>query len=116
MESAVEPRVFPTQSTNHDLSKASDHGKLLPGISYMDYTGSPSSYAGVRAALTDFNPSLDFLLPIGDPINIGLAFTALYRLGHTKIQVLKWNRIRSRYYPLTVTLDQIKWTVPEREE
>ena len=53
--------------------------------------------------LEDFSDE-DFLLPIGDPVAIGLAtyVAAYYNSGRVKF--LKWDRQEKRYYPVTSNL------------
>jgi hypothetical protein len=111
----VKSKVYPTQtSPKHDLSKALQFGDLMPCLTSADYAGSNTTYAKIRAMLAQFDSKVDFLLPIGDPVNIGLAFTALYRMGHNKVRVLKWHRVKAKYQPVLVVLDQIPWA-PERQ-
>jgi hypothetical protein len=47
--------------------------------------------------LVPFEPEKDFLVPVGSPIAIGLAFAALQDSGVGEFNVLKWNNQSNKY-------------------
>ena len=57
----------------------------------------------VGARLNKFNSGTDALVLSGDPVNIGLAMSAVLR-KEGKITVLKWNRHSNNYVPIKISL------------
>lgn len=99
-------RVFVTQATNLDLVKATRFGELVPLIQQsMNIIMQPTEIINsLHEGLQDYTPE-DFILPTGDPVIIGLAFTiaAAYSRGH--LRVLKWDRQVNDYYPVRLNLN-----------
>lgn len=56
-----------------------------------------------RKVLSDFNPTTDYVVPIGDPVSITIVAALLSEL-HEVIPVLKWDGEFEAYYPVTIDL------------
>lgn len=106
-------RVFVTQcpafknaeggwTEKYDLEDAKRFGELvrLHGAGNVRAVGIVMD--GLRRALRDFSDE-DFLLPLGDPILIGVATALAAQANRGRVRMLKWDR-RSRGYAL-VTLE-----------
>lgn len=61
------------------------------------HDGNKDIVKSIYASLKDFNPTGDFLVPVGSPISIGVAFAALDNCGVNEFNVLKWNNQSNRY-------------------
>lgn len=98
-------RVFVVQETDINLVKATRFGELiclLPGR--LNITMSPAPVIRtLKAKLKDFCDT-DYLLPIGDPIAIGLAFTIAVEMNRGKFRALKWDKQGNSYYVVNVNL------------
>lgn len=102
------PVVFVTQETNHNFTKAERYGEVV-FLTSKEFSRSSNSKRNdeiieeMRHGLRNFRPGVDFLLPSGSPIAIGVAF-ALICLGcldhPKKIQVLQWDNREYNYYPI----------------
>lgn len=46
----------------------------------------------------------DWLLAMGDPAIIGVAFAIAAERNHGRVNVLKWDRMEKAYYPVTIQL------------
>lgn len=99
------PKVFVTQDSNHNLTPALKHGEVIL-LSFKDYplwdvTLGRQAFLAMRKILADYDPTSDFVLPLGDPIAIGMAFT-LVALKHGRIRILKYDRQSFSYVPLEI--------------
>lgn len=54
----------------------------------------------IHHALRDFNADSDYLVLVGDPINIGLALQVMLKKGGGTI--LKWDRQTNAYIPIKI--------------
>lgn len=48
----------------------------------------------------------DFILPVGDPVAIGIACAVAAEVNGGRFKVLKWDRQERLYYPVAVDLSQ----------
>ena len=46
----------------------------------------------------------DWLLAMGDPAIIGIAFAIAASINHGRVNLLKWDKIERSYYPVKVNL------------
>lgn len=99
-------KVFVTEDTRHNLAHAMEYGdiEILESADFPLFRNGQEVTDRIRRGLQLFNPEKDFLLLIGDPIIVGLAFAALDRMGHKVIRVLKWDRQSTKYIPVNVPL------------
>ena len=51
--------------------------------------------------MADFSPD-DYILAIGDPVAVGIAFTLAARLTGGRVTVLKWDRQSAEYYAVPI--------------
>ena len=112
MSEKIGPRVFVVQEP---VKKTSD-GSYIP---YMNLT--PASAFGaikflidprnqslsteptvevIKQKLANYNDS-DFLVPVGDPVAIGIAMVVAALVNKGAVKVLKWNRETSAYIPVS---------------
>ena len=105
-EPAFSPRVFITQETDLDLVKATRFGELSALVPYrMNVVMQPSDVINtLYEKLADYSPE-DFLLPTGDPVIIGLAFTVASQMSLGHLRVLKWDRMINDYYAVRLNLN-----------
>lgn len=59
--------------------------------------------ASIRTALAKFN-SDDFILLIGDPVLIGIAFYYAARANNGAVTCLKWDKQQKQYFPIKLNL------------
>lgn len=112
------PRVFiPQVPSRYDagagqrvpsvnLRPAAEFGELVPMLPSigMEAMLSPQPVTNkMKAALSDFTDQ-DFLLCLGDPTAIGIAFALAARANNGKVRVLKWLKQERRYIVQEVTL------------
>jgi len=96
----LNPRVFVTQGTDLDLSKAARFGELeviMPTRTNIVAASNPTFWR-IFDGLKDFNGDTDYLLPLGDPVVIGLTFLSLAEKNLETLRILKWDRHLNDYY------------------
>lgn len=98
-------RVFVTEDSPHNLAHALTYGELviLEQQDYPLFTDGRPVVQRLRNKLRDFNPALDYLLLVGDPILMALCFQIVSDTC-SFIRVLKWDRQASRYVPVNINL------------
>lgn len=90
-------------SAGKDLSAAAEFGTVRYLLSGPDEDYSPAQMVSViRKGLTEFTDD-DYLLPLGNPVAIGIATALAVEENYGRIRFLKWDR-RSRRY-LVVSID-----------
>jgi hypothetical protein len=101
----MKPKVFVTEDTRHNLAHAMEFGDIviLEREDFPQFRNGQEVVDRMRRALSDFTTS-DYLLVVGDPILMGLAFAILKGFGFNSIRVLKWDRQATRYIPHNVPL------------
>jgi hypothetical protein len=101
------PRVFITQETQVDYTKAQQFGDLMP-VTAKDLSNVPGSAINrdivttIAAKLRHFNPDEDFLLISGSPYVGALCAWQLGRIGIHKFTILRWSNQDRCYYPVEV--------------
>lgn len=87
-----------------DVSPALEHGELKvllpPGMNF--YAAAPVVQQ-MRADLREFDPEVDALLPMGDPLVMAAAAALLGRRLE-RFTMLKWDRITRTYLKFNVEL------------
>lgn len=101
------PRVFVVQESALNLVRATKFGELVPLLpGRLNITMSPAPVLReLKAKLKDFGDA-DYLLPVGDPVAIGLAFTVAAEVNRGKLRVLKWDKGGGAYYVVNVNLHE----------
>lgn len=99
------PKVFVTQDTNHNLTPALKYGEVIM-LSFKDHplwdlTLGRQAVLGMKKLLEDYDPTQDYILPLGDPLAIGITF-ALVAIKHGRVRVLKFDRQNFSYIPLEI--------------
>jgi hypothetical protein len=100
-------RVFITQETHVDYTKAQEFGDLTP-ITAKDLSNVPGSainrdiVSTIVTKLRHFNPDEDFLLISGSPYVGALCTWQLGRIGINKFTMLRWSNQDRCYYPVEV--------------
>jgi hypothetical protein len=85
------------QETDHNLHPAKEFGDLFVVFTRDDLQrGHEHMIDKLSRVMTKIQP-WDFILPIGDPVAIGLAITVALKKTDGKISVLKWNKQRWKY-------------------
>lgn len=85
----------------YPLDSLERYGQLVPCVDVGNIPRDVGQMArAIETSLEDFGPD-DYLVALGDPIAIGLAFLALARLCRP-IRLLKFDRRSGEYSPVTV--------------
>lgn len=94
--------VYVVQLTNHNVAPAMEYGdiEVITRQNFPRFGGSDEHTTMMRGKLARFNINEDYLLIVGDPINIGYVMHIL--LKHGPIQVLKWDHLAAKYIPVVV--------------
>lgn len=114
MTEARKPRVFITQEdTRKNFLPAREFGELevvLPEGSQV-FRNSVPTVAEVRRKMADFSDE-DYILPVGDPVSIGVACATAAMVNEGRFKVLKFDRqmYRDRGVPVyySVEVDMLK--------
>lgn len=98
--------VYVVQETNLNLIKATKFGELIPLLpARTNITMNPIHIVrDLKRKLKNFTDA-DYLLPIGDPIAIGLAFTIAGEINMGKFRALKWDRQAGDYYVVSCNIN-----------
>ncbi len=98
--------VYITQEVRgRDITDAMTFGDLqilVPAKEQVSFSTQPT-VRRIARGLQKFNDK-DFLLLFGDPVCIAIACAEAARVNNGKFNVLKWDRLEERYYPLEVDL------------
>ncbi len=88
----------------YDLSAAEEFGRIVRVLGYGNVEVDPKTcYRRFREVMTDFDPELDSVLLVGDPVACARAVHYLgTELCHGAFNVLKWDRREGRYHPYCV--------------
>ena len=98
--------VYVTQENPRvDIVSASKWGDLVPLASPFDqiHLNSGRIVSQLRRKLKDFNDD-DWLLAMGDPAIIGVAFAIAADVNRGRVGLLKWDKIEKIYYPVSVSV------------
>ncbi len=94
-------KVYVVQRTEHNFVPATDYGDIefVALVNYPKFENPQKHIDFMKSKLETFGPS-DYLLVVGDPINIGVAMAILSKRG--AFTVLKWDNVSSKYVPVTI--------------
>ena len=98
--------VFVTQENPRvDIISATKYGDLEPLASPFDqvHLNPGRIVSQLRRKLQKFNDD-DWLLAMGDPAIIGIAFALAASVNHGRVNLLKWDKMERSYYPVRVNL------------
>jgi hypothetical protein len=98
--------VYVTQENPRlDMVSATKWGELIPLSSSYDqiHLDPQRMVVQIRNRLRDFSDD-DFLLALGDPAIIGIAFAVASDQNRGRINLLKWDRRESMYYQVEIRL------------
>ena len=98
--------VFVTQENPRvDIVSANQWGDLVPLASPFDQVLiNPGRMVSVmRRKLKGFSDN-DWLLAMGDPAIIGIAFAIAADANRGRVNLLKWDKIEKTYYPVKVSV------------
>lgn len=108
MNEKINSTVYVVQgSHNIDLTSASHYGELVRVTKDnfpINFGDDVRHVLAFKTALKNFNPATDYLLVVGDPVNIGLAFAVLLQMGIRVFRVLKFQRQAGQYITVTVEI------------
>jgi hypothetical protein len=98
--------VYVTQENPRvDIVSAIKYGDLIPLASPFDqvHLNPGRIVASMRRKLCGFSDD-DWLLCMGDPAIIGIAFAIAASANHDRVNLLKWDKMERSYYPVKVSL------------
>lgn len=95
------PRVFVTQELPISYRKTESYGEVifLTGKEPAQHTGSLRNaeiFAEMAKRMGDYRPGIDYLLPSGSPVAIGLGFLLAWKKG-PQVRVLQWQSRDAKY-------------------
>jgi hypothetical protein len=100
------PKVYVTQENPRvNIVSAAKWGDLEPLTNPFDQIHiNPSRIvAQIRRKLRGFTDD-DWLLAMGDPAIIGVAFAIVAEMNHQRVNILKWDKMEKSYYPVKINL------------
>lgn len=94
-------KVYVVQRTEHNFVSAMDYGSIefVALVNYPKFESPIKHVEFMKSKLEDFGPA-DYLLVVGDPLNIGVAMAILAKKG--AFTVLKWDNMTNKYVPVTI--------------
>ena len=98
--------VYVTQENPRvDIVSATKYGDLEPLASPFDqvHLNPGRIVSQLRRKLQKFGDD-DWLLAMGDPAIIGIAFALAASVNHGRVNLLKWDKMERSYYPVRVNL------------
>ena len=104
LEKGLKMTVYVTQENPRmDILSAREYGELAPLTSPQEQIHlSPGRVvAHIKRRLQHFNDD-DWLLPMGDPAIIGVAFAVAADINNGRINLLKWDKFERTYYPVKI--------------
>lgn len=107
MNKTKQPRVFVTQIPlrrkgeqllpSCNINPAAEHGDIIVMFDgQSNYFGTSDTSSKIIDHFKDFDPDVDFFLPLGDPVLCTIA-AGLLGQRHNNINVLKWDKNLVRY-------------------
>jgi hypothetical protein len=107
------------------VTQENPHLNIVPALKFGDLIALASPFdqvlinpgrivASLRRKLRGFSDD-DWLLCMGDPAIIGIAFAIAADANHDRVNILKWDKMEKSYYPVKVNLhgDGIENLSPE---
>ncbi|PZC48498.1 MAG: hypothetical protein DK304_001411 [Chloroflexi bacterium] len=100
------PVVYVVQENPRvDVVSAAQWGDLIPLANPYDqvHLNPGRIVSSFRRKLRNYNDS-DWLLPLGDPAMIGIAFAVAADMNEGRVNLLKWDRLERHYYPVKISV------------
>jgi hypothetical protein len=93
--------VYVVQRTEHNFVPATDYGDIefVALVNFPKFEDPQKHVDFMRSRLANFG-SNDYLLVVGDPLNIGVAMAILAQRG--PFSVLKWDNMSAKYLPVNI--------------
>jgi len=90
-----------------DLSAASEFGDLKILVRAKDQINEDSKEVTehISKMLWHFDSDVDYLLLSGDPVAIAIACSIASDETNGVYQVLKWDRLKEKYYPVIIDIN-----------
>ena len=88
-----------------DIISATKWGELVPLSNFKDqlHLNTGRLVMQLKRKLKDFDDG-DWLLAIGDPAIIGVAFAIASDFNSGRVNILKWDKIERIYYPVKISI------------
>lgn len=87
-----------------DLTPAAVYGELTFLMEHGNLVLSPAPMVQqLRRALKDFSDD-DYILPVGDPVAIGLVTAIAAQVNHGRVNLLRWDRSARNYITITARI------------
>jgi len=102
-------KVFITQEGNHNYTEAQEFGEVI-FLTSSEFSPIPTSLKNsdiikeIRKNMSDYIPGIDYIMPSGSPIAIGVTFMIAREKGAT-VNILKWDNHYRRYNSIIVKID-----------
>ena len=99
-------KVFVAQENPRvDIISATKWGELIPLANHNDqlHLNPGRLVAQIKRKLKGFDDE-DWLLAIGDPAIIGVAFALVSDFNSGRVNILKWDKIERIYYPVKISI------------
>lgn len=105
------PRVYVTQEIPVNYAEAEKYGAVTflssRELNQMsDSLWNRDVFSYMSRAFKDYRPGVDYLVPSGSPVNIGLGFYLAFQKGAV-VRVLHWQNRERRYHAYDIDIDQI---------
>ena len=100
------PVVYVVQENPRvDVVSAAQWGDLIPLANPYDqvHLNPGRIVLQFRRKLRNYSDS-DWLLPLGDPAMIGIAFAIAADMNEGRVKLLKWDRLERHYYPVKISV------------
>jgi hypothetical protein len=106
MNGTDRPIVYVTQETAHNFVDAEKFGEVrfLTAREPSKITGSLKNndiMQEIADNMGEYRPGVDLLLPVGSPVNIGVAFAAALKRGES-LRVLQWDKMEHGYRDFSI--------------
>lgn len=103
----MEPKAYVTQELSTlNYNTIHEYGELVfvTGRDYMSVDGTEHNQAltkHIRAAVQNFNPDIDYVVPSGSPLVTAVVLSSIAK-KHNHVRILRWSNRDYRYYPFTL--------------
>ena len=102
-------KVYVIQEDKYkDFSSAQEFGELTVVMPPGQVYNHPSDFIkAMYDGLGGYDYLVDFLILVGDPVQIGIATAIISELTVGHFNLLKWDRQERKYIPITIDLGAI---------